>query len=245
MKTFFGNLEKREYMRTGCHGYRSIIFDESVELGQAVGIVSDDDTLRVVPTGEKPVEGTEYVFMTKEFGVYNDMLKADISVIFCDDGWMLVTLHSGSFILSHEDGLVQPSVNLDCASVPPVCTSDILWVDADTLLSGKAHFGSELHSRYCYDFEFFLTVSGSYQNGLRHFNCKYSRDRYIDLSRGYIATVEEAILRKEERRKAQMFANMATNSTSSEGLEFEFDDDDDDEYYDEDEDYDDEEYIDM
>lgn len=235
MKSFFGNLTDREFSRRKCHGYKKLVFDEGVVTGSVLDMVSGDDgeSLVVKATGETPVEGTGYTFLCKEFGLYDDSVSAKVSVIFCDNGWMLVTLLEGSFLIKHEDEILQPTVG--SGSYPAVYKDEILWVDADKLLSGKKYFGSEFQQINWQDFEYIFTVSGCIKNKLLSFRCKHHYDEYIDLSLGYIAKLEEKLLRKKQEEASRSILSMFETDDEQGGITF-------DSFGDEDEDYDDDEY---
>lgn len=231
MKSFFGNIENTIINRKKCHGYKHIKFDEGVETGSVITMETEDDTLLIKATGEQPVVGTQYTFLTREFGLYGGDLTAKVSIIFCDDGLMLVTLKEGSILITHEDQILQPAVGGD--TYPPVYTDEILWVNADTLLSGKKYFGDDLQQVHWQDFEYVFTLSGGIKNGLRSFKCKHHYAEYIDLSLGYIDEMHKVIEKRQEAKSAKNMMDMFQKAPST---GFVFDDDDEEDYSYEDDD---------
>lgn len=240
-KTFVGKgNEKLVFERSKSHGYKKLEISEDVKMASPITYESDGETLKVVvdKSINTKVDEPQFTFICREFGLhgFSKGVSADISVIFLDDGNMLVTLYDGSLILNYEDDLIQPIVGEH--DELPVIAGNILWINADYLLAHKEFFGSNLHQVYTQDFEYFFTVKGQEVNNMSSFTMRPFRSMYIDLSCGYIAMLEEQQRVKDEAREVKkMTKAMISNITESSGLDFD-DDEDYDEDYEDDEDYD-------
>lgn len=223
MKAFFGNIENRVLSRSKSHGYKYLKFSDEVETGSVIKLETEDDNLAVKVTGEQPVNGTYYTFLTKEFGVYGKDIKALVSVIFCDNDWMLVTLKEGTILINHEDQILQPAVGED--AYPPVYADEIVWINAETLLSYKNYMKDELQKGHWQDFEYTYTVAGGIKGGLQSTTIKHHETESIDLSLGYIDELRKKLEKREEAKSARNMLDMFSNQSSS-GMQFDFEDED-------------------
>lgn len=235
--TYFGKGgERLEFTRSLSHGYKKAVFDESLSIGAVIETVTDNDTLVYRKTdGEYEFGKDKLTFVCKSFGVTKDT-PAKVSVIFCDNKDMIVTLHEGAIICMVNDKMVQPMVgNVEVCS--PVA-NEVLLVDQDMLLSMKNYFGDEYHNKYWQDFEYFFTVKGGIDKaGCESFNLKKHSEEYVDLSLGYVATMKERQELKEQQREASKIASMFQYNSSAD-MEFDDIDDsiDDEDFYDDEED---------
>jgi hypothetical protein len=227
-KVFIANEDfEKEYSRSRAKGHTSIKVDDDVAVSDSIRIVTEGTTLAIKKDNEG--SGDEvFTIPCKEFGLtnYGDV-SAKISVIFCDNGWMLVTLLQGALVLNLDGSLLMPTVG-DVASTK-VVKEDIFWVDAEKLLSYSKYF-SDTQARFIYDIEFVFEVSGQYINGMTNFSLKPFHDEDVDLSLGYIAQYEQALENKKNAKDAKKMVSAMLNKSNSEPLDF----DDDDEYVDED-----------
>lgn len=232
---YFGKGKKEEiFTRSSCHGYKVLKIAEEVEMASPLEFVTENENELVLRVAEESDDNAEYTFICDEFGLYDYKNKggmsAKVSVIFCDDGKMLVTLHQGTLILNYEDNLIQPVVGVeDC---PRVVADDIYWVNADILLSNKAYFGDTIRQVHTQDFEYMFTLSGGKTNGCSSFKLKCHRDEYIDLSLGHVAIMEEEEKKKEEAKRAKQMLKMSVPvMETSSGLDLDdvFDDDEEEE----------------
>ena len=223
-----------ELLRSKAKGYKAIHIAEDVAMPCALEFKTGDNAILNIEA--VPFSGNEpdaYTILCKEFGLVGENIKfsSDISVIFCDDGWMLVTLHKGGFILNLEDRLLFASIGITEA---PACDEDrILWVNADMLKGYAKYWGDK--GNFVYDFEFFFTVSGGTIRGCKSFRLQHIDENDIDMSLGAFAqyqSQQEAKARLSQSKKALAFMGSATGAV-------EFDEDDDDEEFD---DYDDDDY---
>lgn len=239
MKAFFGDIENKIIDRSKCHGYKHLKFADEVETGSVITMETDEDNLFVKATDEQPVQGTQYTFLTKEFGVYGKDIKAKISVIFCDDDLMLVTLKEGTILINYEDQILQPSV--DAVTYPPVYTDEIVWINAETLLSYRSYVKDELMKVHWQDFEYTYTVAGGIKGGLSATTIKHHEDEAVDLSLGYIEELRKVLEKREEAKAARNIMNMFGEKSNT-GYDFDYEDD---EYDYEDEDADDDDGMDF
>lgn len=231
--TYFGKGgERLELTRSLSHGYRKAVIDESLTIGSVIETVTDENTLVYRKTdGEFELGKDKLTFVCKTFGVTKDT-PAKVSIVFCDNKDMIVTLHEGAIICMVNDKMVQPSVG-NIQTTSPVA-SEVLWLDQDTFLSMKNYFGDEYHNKYWQDFEYFFTVQGGIDKvGCESFKLKKHNDEYVDLSLGYVATMKEQDEIHKQKREAEKIANMFQYTPNS-NMEFEEieEDYDDEEYYD-------------
>lgn len=227
VRTYFGDEGERITLeRSKSHGYKKIVFDESLGIASILKPSTDGDTL-IFSDGGRAAEGDtqQYTFICKEFGLYGVNVPVKVSIMFCDDGWMVVTLLDGTFLIEYEGQILQPSVNTD--DFPTVHTDRILWVNADSILSMKQHFGTEIHERCYQDFEFIFRMTGGMEGTLSRFGWSGFREEYVDLSLGYTAELER--MREAKQLEKSVMTTIRGASIEQE-LDYEEADYDDDEY---------------
>lgn len=225
--------------RSKAHKFTTIDLTE-LGCGKSFEFEAREDSLHGVPA-EMPEE-MRYTLVTKEFGVYamKDKVSAKIKVRFCDDGVMVVDLIEGAVLIKPEDDILLASVGV--SSLPAVNEDEILWVDADKLLSYRQYWGG-LKSSMTQDFEYVFIIKGGKIGGIESFGLRQITDETIDISGGYIAALEAELKKKEDAKKIQRgFAEIVAGSSVS-GYAFDDDDEDldaEDEYVeDEDDDFND------
>lgn len=199
MRAYFGTEGNDIVLdRHFSHGYKRLVLDKGLHVADKLNFQTDGvDTLRAVSGGSVDSEGVEYTFVCKEFGLY-DKNMAKVSIIFCDDGDMLVTLKGGTLLFMFNNELLQPVVgDGEYDSVHP---TEICWVNADRLIGMKQYFGQGYEGSWHQDFEYVFETTGERKNGLDKFNVKCCQDEYIDLSLGYVA---ECMKRDREREAAK------------------------------------------
>lgn len=214
--------------------------------GQALDLNFSDGVIKGVPKESVTSDNPTYTILTDEFGVYAESkgVKAKIKVIFNDDGLMLVEVIDGGIFIKPEDNILFASRNMETA--PAVDTDNILWVNADKLLSYRRYWNNKRGS-YPQDFAFVFEISGEYVGSpctsrLETFTLRLLADEVEDISDGAIAVIEMQEKVHEEAQSAKKgFESLLQAHNNSEG--YDFDDDDDDEE-DEDEDDDFEDYFD-
>jgi len=223
----------KEFGRSRAKGHKRLIIDENVEVaGNPVELMTNGTDLVVKPA--ENAEGAEvYTILCKEFGLVGGALgfRSKISVIFLDEGWMLVTLLHGALVLNLQDQLMMPMAGDDFAQ-PKVVKDDICWVNADNLLEYGKYW--EDKGKFIFDFEWVLEVGGDYVNGMRSFHIKEVKDETLDISLGYFAQYEQQMVKKAEAKKARNLTRNFIGGSSS----MDFDDDDD---VDEEDEYEDDE----
>lgn len=226
MEAFFGKLNGETTLpRSKAHGYKSLKLCDSLGMAKEVDYNTSGEVLEVIG---KPIEESkeklEYVFLCKEFGLFGykggkSNPFAKISVIFCDDGWMLVTLRGGTLVINYDDQLLQPIVEDDNLSdtLPSIKEDEVYWVNQDTLLSHKKFFGTDFECVHIMDFEYVFTLSGGISKGLSSFRLAKHPDEYVDLSQGYIAMLEAEAGKKAQAKQARKIMQLTVDS--NDGLE--------------------------
>lgn len=218
------------FPRTLAMGHKQIIIDESVEVTKPVELHTNNTDL-VMSQVPETEDATSFTILCKEFGlVENDAeFKNKISIIFCDNGWMLVTLMSGALVVNLNNELLMPST-LD-VTPPVVKKENILWVNANELLTHCSCFG--MKGDFAYDFEWVLTINGNNNDNNTKLSIRHESNEDIDISLGYFAKFEQHLQAKENMKRVASIMSIIPTGGSS----MEFDDDgvDDSEVVDEDE----------
>lgn len=232
---YFGDNEGKEVVltRSKSHGYKTLKIGSDVEMASPIDFVTENDNELVLHAIEEEPEKLQYTFLCEEFGLYGYKPKkgvsAKVSIIFCDDGKMLVTLLEGSLILKYNEDLIQPIVGDD--KYPGVVADEVLWVNADMLLSHKQYFGDKIRQVHTQDFQYVFTLSGGKPSEGTSFILRRHTDEYVDLSLGHVAVMEDEERKKESAKRAQQLVRMSVppENTEDDGLDFDFDDDEEEE----------------
>lgn len=220
-------------------GYKELNL-ENIEFGQAIEFKTDEAQLCLYGNKAEETESPAYTILCKEFGVFGGSknFESKISVVHCDDGWMLVTLWKGALIIKLDGKLMMPSTGVD--EVPNVIESEILWVNRDTILSFAKYLDDK--SGFMYDFEFMYTIKGFISSGMKHLKLRHIDDEDVDISLGQFAAFLTKQAQKQQAKETKKLCK-SFNFGSSQDLEFddededEYEDDEDDDYYDDDDDY--------
>lgn len=218
---YFGKgNEELVITRSRCHGYKTLKISDKVSMASHVKFETENEDVLAVNVTEEESETKKITFLCDEFGLYGYKDKggmyAKVSIIFCDNGKMLVTLHEGTLILNYEGDLVQPILGVDnCSKV--TSPNNIYWVNADTILSNKCYFGNEIQQVHTQDFEYFFTLSGGKINDCASLKIKVHKDEFVDLSLGHVAVMEEELLRKEEAKRAKKIVGLSVSAPSQTG----------------------------
>lgn len=225
------NFEK-VFTREQAKGHKRLVIDDNVDIIKPVKLHTNGTDL-VVSKSEDSDGSEVYTMLCQEFGLVGGAtgFKNKISVILCDNGWMLVTLLHGALVMNLDDQLLMPTAG-DDFNVPKVVTEDICWVNANNILEYGKYFG--LKGRFMYDFEWTLTVSGDSINGMRSFSIKNEKEEDIDISLGYFAQIEQQMQSREEARDARNLVKNILRTGSGTDYEFESSDYEDDEDEDDD-----------
>lgn len=220
------------YTRSRAKGYKRLVIGEDVdpEKGLPIELKTNGTDLVISPAEDKKDDNEVYTILCKEFGLVGEAagIKSKISVMHCDNGWMLVTLLEGAIIINLENQLMMPVVG--DAPAPKVVQQDICWVNANDLLDYNKYWGTK--GQFYQDVEFVFTVSGDCIGGTRRFSIKHHRDEDIDMSLGFLAQYEQNQQNKKDAKATKELASAILNTDSSSS--YEFDDDEDDIYGDED-----------
>lgn len=202
-KLFFADKGfAHEVLRDRAKGYKRVVIDEELELASPFKFETQGTDLVAVPTEPVEGEGEVFTFLCREFGLAagDKGLRTKVSVIFCDTGWMLVTLHHGSMIMNIDGQLMMPQVGDDLETFK-VVPDNVLWVDADKLLG----FGKYLETKgqFMYDFEFMLELGGDNTKGMGQFFFRCLHEETTDISLGYVAQYEQNLIKRAEAREAK------------------------------------------
>lgn len=238
---------EREFSRSRAKGYKNLVIDDDVISMGGFDFQTDGTTLRMVADNtEVDAEDEIYTILTKEFGLVGGAthFKNDLSVIFLDNGWMLVTIRKGSIVVRIDGDMFLPSIGV--TETPTVISDDIAWVNADYLLSYSNTINEPSKSLFMYDYEIFLSLGGHRVGGMWNSELKFYLDQFIDLSLGYIAQYEHRVKTREEAKAAKSLFDSMMSGRSDEEVNFDDEylfgeDEEDDEYadYESDEDDDD------
>lgn len=229
-KMFLSDSEfQHEIQRSRAKGHKSLSIDNEVESFSYIDMKTEDDVLKVCSAGEVDENEEEvYTILCKEFGLVGyrkDKFKSTVSVIFLDNGYMLVTLHKGGLVCRLDGKLMMPSVGVD--SLPSFNEDDVYWVDAECLL-GYSKFMEE-KGRFIYDFEFMFVLGGDNTADLHSFSFKHLNEDDIDLSLGLFAQHLQRVQNKKDMKAARNLMKMVAEAQSNIEEDFFEDDDEDDE----------------
>lgn len=226
---------KKEITRSRAKGYKNLVIADDVEHASYIDLETDGSNLVMKAVEDDETDKVEvYTMLVKEFGLFglSSGIKANISVIFLDDGYMLVTLYKGAIVTYLNGEVCIPNVEQD--KFPNFAMDDIYWVNQEHLLS----YGKYLEEKgeFLYDFEFHYLLGGEIKNGLSNFSFKHLGNEDIDISLGYFSAYLQKLEKKEDARATKKLANFIKQGAS---IEDDFDDDDDfedDDFDDEDDD---------
>lgn len=236
MKKLFISDEgfERVFDSSRAKGHKRLLIEDDVEVMSPVEFVTQDTDL-VMKKADDSDEQEVYTMLCKEFGCVGltTDFRSKISVIFLDDGWMLVTLLHGALVMNLENQLLMPTVG-DDFKTPAVVPDDVCWVNANNLLEYGKYLG--VKGQFMFDVEFTFLVGGDKINNMRNFSIRAISDEDVDLSLGYIAAYEQKMKAKEDMRETKKIMEATLGAGSSSEDTYEFDDDDEEEdYEDEDE----------
>lgn len=192
----------REIARTRANGYKRIVISEDVEMAMPFQFQTDGTDLVAVPVEAAEGEPECYTVLCQEFGLVggHQGYKSQLSVIFCDNGWMLVTLYHGGLIMNLDGRMLMPTVGDDIVT-PKVVRDHILWVDAEKLLAYSKYLNDKGY--FMYDYEFMLELSGDNTRGMGSFNFRSIDGETIDISLGYIAQHEQNRIKRAQAYEAK------------------------------------------
>ena len=210
----------REYTRERALGYKKLVIADDVEITSPVKIVTGGTegnvTLNIV-VDNSPSEGEDtYLILCKEFGLHSSKCRADITVLFCDEGYMFVELKAGGLLANLDNQLLMPYVG-DDSNLPRVVKEDIKWVDAEHLLSFMKYM--DIKGRFPYDVEWVFSVSGEKES----FSIKPDKENSTDISLGYIGAYVMTQENKADAKKAKKLSKTLLDAPQEEVL---FDEDD-------------------
>ena len=198
MNTCFYTIAKEtDITRSRANGYKHLIIDNKVEVPCMVEVVSEDlDTdapkLVVKPLHTNDKEPDKYIFLCKSIGLvgYSASFENKVSVIFCDDDWMLVTLHKGMLVLQEDEETLKVFV-VGVENVPMIEKDNILWKNSKDLMSFIRYTG--VKSTFPFDFEFMFKLEGGISITMENFCLKHLDSEDIDISMGAFAILSESV----------------------------------------------------
>lgn len=229
----------REITRNHAHGHKKIVIADDVNPADAITMRTEGTTLLIEKATEDSDEEPVYCILCKDFGLFGfeSKLSSKLSYILCDDGWMLITLIRGAFVVNLNNRLLMPSVGVD--KLPTLRENEVFWVDKELLYRYSQYMKEKSH--FPYDFEFFVELSGAIIGGLSSFKYFHSNAEDIDLSLGTFAQYLQNEENKKNAKEAKKLQKQIIQSSSN--MEFDDEDDGDDNsddvWDDEDDEYDD------
>lgn len=228
----------RTLTRREANGIKKVIIEDNVEMPCCISMdTTEDGTLVIKNDGDCPEnEEAAYTILCKEIGLVGASKKyySDISVIFCDEGWMLVTLKKGALAIMMNGELAMPVVG-DISGLGSVSESSVLHVDAQTLM-GYVKYSKD-KSKFPWEFEFVLSVTGEIIGDFKNLRVRLNSTEDIDISMGYYALYLQREQAKKNTKVAKKFMNQFTSGNTDVD---EWDEDEETTEEDSDEEYDDE-----
>lgn len=227
----------REITRSRAHGYKKIVISEDVTMLDSIKMVTQGDDTLVIEKCESTEEQEEYVILCKEFGVCTDVLDYmnKISIIYCDGGWMLVTLKEGFVALTLNGELMLPNCNCPEEKMYGVTANKVKWLDVNSLMCFVRYYKEPEKQNFLYDYEYSVLIGGNSSN----FSYRMDAENDKDISYGYIALYRQQKEVTKQAKSANKLNNLFSHVTRSEDT---FDDEYDSEMFeDDDEEYEEEE----
>lgn len=215
---------KRVFTRKAL-GFKEFRIADDVKIGVPV-VITDRGTLEVDPnpTGEE-----KYTILCKRIGLFNYLTNdSNISTVFLDEEYMLVTLHYGAIVIDVTGTEIMPTVGVEPCKV---VLDTIHWVDVPymkTFYAGTRNEGTLKFTTLpeIYDFELFSTISGGNPDRLARTcvrGCKIPDDQR-DISGGAYAEFVRQENARAELKKAKQIMNNVYLKPKEDKLEFDEDD---------------------
>ena len=230
----------KEY-KLHAHGYKTLKIEDSVLESNItpVTLEADDATSSLVlkaieSDGTDVVRDADKYFICKEFGLTNLVSKeknvTSVDVIFLEQGYMLVHVTNGLVCVNAKSKSGESTtLAVFCGNnfSSAIDMNEIKWTDANNLLSYIMGIDKGYYSRFPYEFQHSLIIGGS--TGSFSFYFKELFDKIRDLSLGWVATIKNEALAKEQSRTLNNFMNSvsADDDDFSEDSDYDEDDDDD------------------
>ena len=196
---YANNVDEKEITRNKANGYKRIVVDKKVKSPCMVSVVSEDiDTMEpklvIKPENIKDKTPDKYMFLCKNIGFvgYAANFQNKVSIIFCDNDYMLVTLHEGMLILQENETTLKVFA-IGVENVPKIEKECILWRNAKDLMSFIRYMG--LKAEYPFDFEFMFAIEGDRNAAMENFSLKHIDEEDIDISMGAFAVLIVSIQR--------------------------------------------------
>lgn len=215
----------RSFTRVQAKGYKTLEIASDVTYTSYVDLFTEGDSLVLRTVDRKEADGSDeaYMLLCREFGLAGyrgkDRFRSQVSVLFLDNGWMLVTLWKGAVVVSLDGKLVIP--NTGVATYPDVPGEDIYWLNGDKLMDYASYIKNV--GSFLYDLELSLVLGGDNAEGMESFSFSHQADEDIDLSRGYIARYLQEHELKQEANAANSVLDLLAG-----GSDYDYGDDEDD-----------------
>ena len=159
--------------RSNAYGYDSVHF--LTNKSGYVNVRGEGTSIVVEPAEPSEDNSQGYLLYCKEFGTVSGY-EADFRVLFCDAGYMLITLKTGVLALSTDDGIILISSEPVEAS-----NNNITWYNINTFLGYMPRFGTK--GMFSHDIEWSFSSNG------KNLVSNSGLDR--DISLGYLALYEQ------------------------------------------------------
>ena len=194
---FYTTENETDITRSRANGYKQLVIDNKVEVPCMVEVVSEDlDTdspkLVVKPLHTTDKEPDKYVFLCKSFGMvgFSASFENKVSVIFCDNDYMLVTLHKGMLVLQEDTDTLKVFV-VGVKNVPMLEKDNILWKNSKSLMSYIRYMG--MKAGFPFDFEFMFELEGGVSASMENFSIRHKEQEDKDISMGAFAILSESV----------------------------------------------------
>ncbi len=171
---------KTEYSRANGKGYNKVkslgVSDLLNGVTQNVVIEPPETTIEIKTSEDKAVAGSDaYVMLCKEFGVVNSTVNsAKISVVFLDNGYMLVKQLSGNLLVNVP--MADKKVNIMCLTngegndIQDISYTEhnVEWISEDKLLNCVRQYGKvnndSSKGKFPYEFEHVFSINSKKLN---------------------------------------------------------------------------------
>lgn len=204
---FYANCELNDITRRRANGYKKVEFSKDLNVPCMVSIESkdldsDQPTLFIKPISKEEKEPEQYMILCKEIGFvgYNADFSNNISVMFCDNDYMLVTLHKGMFVLQDNESTLKV-FTVGVKDIPQVELNNILWKNAKDLISFVRYIDKK--ADFIYDFDFAFKVKGGKHLNMDSFSVKHIDEDDRDISLGAFVVLNETVDKKAVEEKEQ------------------------------------------
>lgn len=193
IRLYMGNTldEDLWLTRKSSRGYKYVVFCEGLSFSNQLEFQTENNTLQCYAYEGVPeptsVADIGQTFICKEFGVEKGSVT-ELSVIVCDNNFMIVTLYKGSVCVDLGNGELTNLVS--AAPEHEISFDDLCWVNTLSLVQYMTEMVTIPYAnKSIWDWELFMTVAEG--NGALSFGLQLNK--CIDLSIGYTAGLEKGV----------------------------------------------------